>query len=218
MLCYCIHLLLSDENYVIIIMFPVPQQPNVLVSSDFKYFKVSADDCQRSPCKEILLSTTHVNVASLPLYFITPFNGATIALYLATGNIPFEMTLKPLDETMKICQNLVPFHDAMRIAGDIVNIHMFQRLYAFYANTFEELKREQMCVETQSIHTEQNHHDPSVYIVEDNTKASTEVLSDAEILELFNLDTEEQTTEDQSIDDFLDNLFVNNVMEDIDML
>jgi hypothetical protein len=128
------------------------------------------------------------------------------------------MTLKPLDETMKICQNLVSFHDAMRIVGDIVNMHMFQRLYVFYANTLEELRREPICVESQPIHTEQSHHDPSVYIVEDDTPTSTEVLSDAEILDLFNLDVEEQTTEDQSIDDFLDNLFDNNILEDIDML
>jgi hypothetical protein len=199
-------------------MLSVTQQPNVLVSSDFKYFKVSANDCCRSPCKEIVSSTTHVNVASLPLYFITPFNGATMALLLTTGNVPFEMTLKPLDETMKICQNLVSFHDAMRIVGDIVNMHMFQRLYVFYANTLEELRREPICVESQPIHTEQSHHDPSVYIVEDDTPTSTEVLSDAEILDLFNLDVEEQTTEDQSIDDFLDNLFDNNILEDIDML
>lgn len=215
--------MLSNENYVITIMFPVAQQSHVLVSSDFKYFKVSANDCHRSPCKEIITSTTHVNVLTFPMHFITPLNGATMALILTTGNVPYEMTLKPFDETMKIYQNLVSFHDAMRIAGDVANIHMFQRLYAFYANTLDELRNEQMRVisctpTTEPMNAEQSQHDPSVYIVNDDTPTSTEELSDAEIIELFNLELEEQTTEDQNIDDFLDSLLNNNLLEDIDML
>lgn len=185
---------------------------HVFVSTDFKYFKVADKYCSHSPCKEIVAMTQQFNVVSYPVHFITPVNGATMALALSIGNVPFEMTLKSSDETLKIFQNLVTYQEVTRIVGEISNILTFQQLYAFYASVFEEQRRE-------ILQPEQNHHQDVMasYTVQEDTSASTETLTEAEILELFDLDLKEDEDDSQSLDDFLESLCKTNVNNDMDM-
>ena len=114
----------------------------VFVSSDFKYFKISAQDCCRSPCIDISRFTSHMNIVSSPFYFITSLNGSTIALSLTVANIPFEFIIKSYDETLQIFQNVVVLEDALKIAENVTNIYLYQTLHAFYARVFEEKTRE----------------------------------------------------------------------------
>lgn len=188
---------------------------HVFVSSDYKYFKVSDADCYRSPCQEIVASTLYVNVQSFPIHFLTPLTGAALALVLSTGNIPFEMSLKPLSETLRIIQNIMLYQDVMKFAGDISNITAYQMLYTFYAETLKEQRIEENMLPTIQQHTnEQNHNEVS--------SASEEVLTDAEMIELFDLGVsvnENDTEPDyQDIDEFLESLCKNNIHTDLDML
>lgn len=207
-------------------MFSVNQLMHVFVSSDFKYFKVANMYLSQSPCNEILSSSTHMNVTTFPIYLITPFNGATMALLLTTGNIPYEMTLKTAEETLKVFQNLVSIQEAMRLAGDFANIFMYQELFNWFAKGMKEQANEcKLLVDRTTNGAEeqsQTNHEPCSFIQED-TSVSTDMFADIDIPDLLgdiDLGLDEQDTECsyETIDDFLNSLCDSNIYADMDTL
>ncbi len=189
---------------------------HVFVSSDFKYFKVSHKDCLRSPCIEIIHLVTHVNVALFPAHFITPLTSATLAVAFATGNIPFEMTIKPLDETMKIFQNLHTYQQVMQSVGEFANTLLYQQLYAFYAQSvIQSTPAPTVTTITKESQVDDSvKEDVSVYIIDDDTAdISKNTCFDDDMLGIFG-DDEGMDTD---IDAFLEELCNNNELFDLQL-
>lgn len=186
----------------------------VFVSSDYKYFTVSLQDCARSPCTEIISQTSYLNMAVCPMHFITSTNGVTMALLLASGNVPFQMAIKPLEETLKIFQNLSNYADVMRIAGNIANLQTYQRLYDFYARTLEVHRLEMMKTLATTITSEDSNtqkDSSDAFLVLDETSKET-AESDDPFADFTMLDIDFGDDVDfQPIDKFLEDLANNNI-------
>ena len=186
----------------------------VFLSSDYKYFTVSLQDCMRSPCTDIISQTCYMNMAVYPMHFITSINGVTMALLLSSGNVPFQMAIKPMEETMKILQNLLSYVDVMRYAGNIANLQTYQRLYEFYARTLETHRLEMMhnlvsTIRSEDSNTQKDSND-AFLVLDDNSKDTAEyvdLLTDINMLDVnFGDDFDFQ-----SIDEFLEDLANNNI-------
>lgn len=193
---------------------------HVFVSSDFKYFKVSHMNCLRSPCVEIIHLVSHVNVTSFPIYLITPLPGANIAVALATGNIPFEMTIKSLDETMKIFQRLQTYQEIMQSVSDVANAMVYQQLFCFYAqqtmaSTPAPLVTTLVTTTTKESHTDDSvNEDVSVYIIDDDEDNVVDK-NNEDMMGVFEFDENEGMN--TNIDDFLEELCKNNELLELEL-
>jgi hypothetical protein len=182
---------------------------HVFVSSDFKYFKVSHVDCLRSPCLEIIQLVSHVNVTSFPIYLITPLTGAAIAVAFATGSIPFEMTIKSLDETMKLFQNIQTYQDIMQSVSDVANALVYQQLFRFYAQQFSPAPL--VSTTTKESHANDSvNEDVSVYIIDDEDDNQVSKNKEDMIGGFEFYDVDENEGMDTDIDTFLEELCNNN--------
>ena len=190
---------------------------HVFVSNDFKYFKVSPQDSCRSPCIDVSRFTTHMNIVSSPIYFITSLTGTQIALSLTVGNIPFEFSIKSHNETLQIFQNILQIDDVLKIAENATNIYMYQTLYAFYAKVFEERGMEIVTqIRQQAIQRQQQNQNDEVnkYLVESSS-------DNDDILDFLDLDLALEDSSDDTnsepIDKFIDELFNNNIHNTMDI-
>lgn len=188
---------------------------HVFISNDLKYFKVSAQDCCRSPCIEISRFTTHMNIVSTPIYFITSLTSASIALSLTIGNIPFEFSIKSHNESLEILQNVASVEDVLRIAENVTNIYMYQTLYRVYARALEDKGREiaTLTSELQRQQQQQNQDDEvNNYLVESSFDNDTG-------LDFLDLDLGDLSdySNSEPIDKFIDDLFNNNIHNTMDI-
>jgi hypothetical protein len=192
---------------------------HVFVSNDLKYFKVSAQDCCRSPCIEISRFTTHMNIVSTPIYFITSLTSASIALSLTIGNIPFEFSIKSHNESLEILQNVASVEDVLRIAKNVTNIYMYQTLYGVYARALEDQGRQiatltsELQQQRQQQQQQQNQDDEvNNYLVESSFDNDTG-------LDFLDLDLGDLSdySNSEPIDKFIDDLFNNNIHNTMDI-
>lgn len=190
---------------------------HVFISNDLKYFKVSAQDCCRSPCIEISRFTTHMNIVSTPIYFITSLTSASIALSLTLGNIPFEFSIKSQNESLEILQNVASVENVLRIAENVTNIYMYQTLYRVYARALEDKGREIATLtselQQQRLQQQQNQDDEvNNYLVESSFDNDTG-------LDFLDLDLGDLSdySNSEPIDKFIDDLFNNNIHNTMDI-